>query len=141
MADQFQPLASQARFVFEQLQQATLTRDPHIAELFAQDGVIEWPFARAGTPRKVVGRPAIERLYTTWFRAPALDYQAFTGTVVYETADPGIIVVEYDIQGVAASSRAPFQLRVIRTLRVTDGHILLLREYMNPLAMAEALDR
>ena len=72
---------------------------------------------------------------------PPLEYQAFTGTMLHETADPEFIVVEYDIQGVTTSSRTPFRLGVIRTLRVHDGHIVLLLEYMNPLALTEALNR
>jgi len=141
MYDQVQGAGNRARLVFERLQYATLARDPHIAELFAANGVIEWPFARPGAPNRIIGQMAIRSLYTTWFRAPPLEYQAFTGTVVHETADPDIIVVEYDIQGVTTSSQTPFQLSVIRTIRVNDGHIVLLREYMNPLAMTEALTR
>jgi ketosteroid isomerase-like protein len=141
MHDQVQAAPNRARFVFERLQHATLARDPQIAELFAADGVIEWPFARAGAPTRIVGQPAIRSLYTTWFGAPPLEYQAFTATVVHETANPDVIVVEYDIHGVTTSSRTPFQLRVIRTIRVKDGQIVLLREYMNPLAMTEALNR
>jgi ketosteroid isomerase-like protein len=141
MSDQIQASENRARSVFERLQEATLTRNPQIAELFAADGVIEWPFARPGAPTRIIGLPAIRSLYTAWFQAPPLEYQAFTGTVVHETADPEFIVVEYDIQGVTTSSRTPFRLGVIRTLRVHDGHIVLLREYMNPLALTEALNR
>jgi ketosteroid isomerase-like protein len=141
MHDQVQAAGNHAQFMFERLQHATLARDPQIAELFAADGVIEWPFARPGAPNRIVGQAAIRSLYTTWFGAPPLEYQTFTATVVHETINPDIIVVEYDIHGVATSSRTPFQLSVIRTIRVKDGHIVLLREYMNPLAMTEALNR
>jgi ketosteroid isomerase-like protein len=130
-----------ARFVFERFQQATLERDAHIAELFASDGVIEWPFARPGAPSRIIGQSAIRSLYAAWFRAPPLDYQEFKATVVHETTDPEVIVVEYEIHGVTNGSRTPFQLLVIRTIVVKEGHIVLLREYMNPLAMAEALNQ
>jgi len=113
--------------VFERLQQATLARDHNIADLFATDGVIEWPFARPGAPKRIAGQSAIRSLYNAWFRTPPLEYQTFAGTVLYETLSPGIIVVEYDIHGVNTSSRTPFQLRVIRTICVRDDRIQLLR--------------
>src|SRR5215213_558824 len=117
-------------------------RKPCVAALIhAPDCYLEWPFARPSAPTRIIGLPAIRSLYTAWFQAPPLEYQAFTGTIVHETADPEFIVVEYDIQGVTTSSRTPFRLGVIRTLRVHDGHIVLLREYMNPLALTEALNR
>jgi ketosteroid isomerase-like protein len=141
MHDQVQTAGKGAPFVFERLQDATLARDPHIVDLFAEDAVIVWPFARPGAPARIIGLSAIRSLYTAWFQAPPLEYQAFTGTVVHETADPEIIVVEYDIHGMTTGSRTPFQLGVIRTIRIHDGQIVLLREYMNPLAMTEALNR
>jgi hypothetical protein len=100
MSDQIQASQNRARSVFDRLQNATLTRDPQIAELFAADGVIEWPFARPGVPTRIIGLPAIRSLDTAWFQAPPLEYQAFAGTVVHETADPEFIVAEYDIQAV-----------------------------------------
>jgi ketosteroid isomerase-like protein len=139
MIDKEPSAENSARFVFERLQHATLERDPRIAELFAADGVIEWPFARPGAPSRIIGQSAIRDLYAAWFRAPPLEYQHFIATVVHETTDPEVIVVEYEIHGVTNGSRTPFQLLVIRTMVVKDGHIVLLREYMNPLAMAEAL--
>src|SRR5262245_29929177 len=46
MEDHKQSTEVDARRVFESLQQATLARDHKISDLFADDGVIEWPFAR-----------------------------------------------------------------------------------------------
>jgi len=139
MEDHKQSTEVDARRVFESLQQATLARDHKISDLFADDGVIEWPFARPGAPKRIGGHSAIRGLYEAWFRTSPLEYLTFAETVVYETQTRGVLVVEYEIHGVNTYSRTPFRLRVIRTVHVEDGRIKLLREYINPLAMEEAL--
>lgn len=60
---------------------------------------------------------------------------------VYETADPGVIVAEYDAHGTVTSTGRPYQLRYVQVVNVRDSQITLWRDYWDPLASAELLRR
>ena len=61
--------------------------------------------------------------------------------VVHETADPEVIVVEYEIAGTVTTTNRPAAAGFIGVLRARNGQIVHWREYQNVLAMAEALGR
>jgi ketosteroid isomerase-like protein len=50
---------------------------------------------------------------------------------------PEVIIAEYDIEG-EIKDGDPFVFSYVLVLRVRDGQIVELRDYLNPLAMTEA---
>lgn len=129
--------------VFERLKQSVLDYDMNgQADLYAVDGVLEWPFAPPGLPRRVEGREAIRRLLATLGeRAGAAGRQSreYDSVVIHETTDPDTIVVELDVRGESASGKL-FRLSYIQVLTVRDGQIASFRDYWNPLELMALLD-
>ncbi|GAA3125032.1 nuclear transport factor 2 family protein [Streptosporangium carneum] len=109
-------------------------------DLWAENVVVETPFAPPGRPRRFVGREQF-LAFARSGRA-ALPFQLELGeVVVHETADADVIITEYELSGVdpvtGHRSSAPF----IGVLRVRDGQIAHWREYQDTLAMATATGR
>ncbi|WP_052486959.1 nuclear transport factor 2 family protein [Gordoniibacillus kamchatkensis] len=58
---------------------------------------------------------------------------------IHETADPEVIIVEYELHGKVLATERHFTHSYIMVMRITDGLIALSRDYSNPLAVAESL--
>ncbi|KAB8185470.1 nuclear transport factor 2 family protein [Microbispora catharanthi] len=108
------------------------------ADLFAPDGVIELPFAPPGMPVRVEGREAI-RDFSSGQATAALRIEDMWTTSVYETTDPEVLVVELETRALVTATGAPYQARSVQVFRIRDGQILLLRDYWNPMGLADAL--
>jgi uncharacterized protein len=136
-----QPQAPRAREVFEQAKRLSLAKDLNgFADLFAPDGVHELPFAPPGIPRRLEGRETLRDYFAAITGTP-LKHTRFENMTVYETADPGVIIAEYDAHGTVTSTGQPYQLRYVQVVEVRDGQITLWRDYWDPLASAELLGR
>lgn len=100
--------------------------------LMAPAGFIEWPFRPPGVPARVQGRAAIRRHLDA---AAFIRFDEYRHVVVHETADPQVIIVEYEAHGTVRAGGAPFAQTVIAVLRVVDGLIVSYRDYLNPLPL------
>jgi ketosteroid isomerase-like protein len=107
------------------------------AGLWAEDGVVEFPFAAAGYPPRVEGRDAI-REYLRGY-PDLLDVRAVTAKTVHETTAPGVVVAEFTVAGVVVASRKPYELSYVAVITVEDGRIRHYRDYWSPLAAAGLL--
>jgi ketosteroid isomerase-like protein len=108
-----------------------------VLDLMAPDGDIEWPYTPAGGPIRLRGRAEIGDYLTKAARSP-IKWQEFRDVVVYETVDPDVIIVEYEAHGILTTTNGPFRQSIIAVFRVRDGHIVLYRDYLNPMALIEA---
>ncbi|MEA5358197.1 nuclear transport factor 2 family protein [Amycolatopsis sp., V23-08] len=107
------------------------------AGLWAEGGVLEFPFAAAGYPARVEGRDAIADYLRGY--PDLLDIRAITAKTVHETADPAVVVVEMTAAGVVVATQKPYELSYIAVLTVEDGEIRRYRDYWSPLAAAELM--
>jgi ketosteroid isomerase-like protein len=136
-----QQQASSAREVFEQAKRLSLAKDlDGCADLFALNGVHELPFAPPGIPRRLEGRETLREYFAAITGTP-LKHTRFENMTVYETADPGVIIAEYDAHGTVTSTGRSYQLRYVQVMKVQEGQITLWRDYWDPLASAELLGR
>jgi uncharacterized protein len=130
------------REVFARLQEYLLASDPDVvAVVWAEDVVVETPFAPPGRPRRVHGREELLALARAGRAAMPVRFEEIRDVVVHETADPEVIVVEYEIAGTVTTTNRPAAAGFIGVLRARNGQIVHWREYQNVLAMAEALGR
>lgn len=123
------------RDVFER-QIACVIADDREAQLalFADDCVWEFPFAPAGLPRRLAGRAEIRRgMMPLWESArrtvrpaPKLSIRA-----IHEASDPEVIVAEFDLGG------EEYRLSFVQVMRVRNGLINEIREYANPMDLAQ----
>jgi ketosteroid isomerase-like protein len=128
------------RAVFERMQRLILERrfDAY-ADLFAGDGAIELPFAPPGVPRRVQGREEIRAFFRAGTErvASAARRWEFRSVVVHETADPEVIVTEFEVHGQVTATGGPYQFSNLQVMTVRGGEIVSLRDYWNPLDRPE----
>jgi uncharacterized protein len=112
------------------------------AELYAPNGVLEWPFAPAGVPHRVEGREQIRQVLgslETAVRSAGTRLTALQSVAVHQTLDPEVVVVEFEVHGEVTATGASYQLPYIQVFRIRDGQIRLFRDYFGP-GTAAALD-
>jgi ketosteroid isomerase-like protein len=129
------------REVFSRMKQQWLGNlaggmDDHLAE----DVVIESPFAPPSRPRRFEGRAEFLAFAEAGRAAmPPVRFEECREIAVHETADPEVIVVEYELAGTVTGTGHRASAAFIGVLRVRDGRIVHWREYQNVLAIAQAL--
>ncbi|MGW6603205.1 nuclear transport factor 2 family protein [Streptomyces sp. NPDC055036] len=107
---------------------------PAWVALWAEDGLMEFPFAPDGWPRRLEGKEAIAAYMRHYDH---VDLHDFPDLRIHQTTDPQTIVVEMRGVGRWVESDAPFDTTYIAVVTVRDGHIASYRDYWNPLAVQE----
>lgn len=127
------------RAVWERSHQHVQSYDlERFADMFAIDGVLELPFAPAGVPRRLDGREAIRRFLAPAGRAAREAGRRIVGyssVVLHQSTDPEVVVAEFDLDGVTATGET-YRLSYIQVVRVRDGRIVHMRDYMDPRVFA-----
>lgn len=110
-------------------------------DLLAADAVIELPFAPPGRPRRFESREEFMALAGRERAAFPVRFEEFRNVVIHETADPEVIIAEYELAGTVTTTNRRAHAAFVMVLKVHDGQIVHCREYQNVLAIAEALGR
>lgn len=135
-------MPSTARVTAERFLAAATGADPgDLADLYAPHVVIDMPFAPAALypARTDTDRESLRAR----FRAGAAlrSYERVSGVRIHETADPEVVVTEYDLHGRLTATQEPFTLAFLMVMTVRDGLIVHTRDYADPIAGAKALGR
>ncbi|WP_439663821.1 nuclear transport factor 2 family protein [Lentzea sp. HUAS TT2] len=105
--------------------------------LFAPDAVLEFPYAPAGVPGRVVGR---EALVAHMAGFPETFDVEFVDLVFHHTVDPKLAIAEFRSTGTALPTGKPYEQTCISVVRTDDdGLITRYLDYWNPLVAIEAL--
>jgi uncharacterized protein len=107
-------------------------------ELYAEQAVIDYPFGLPA-PRRLQGKDAIRSYFATVAQQPLL--LRARDTIVHETADPEVVVAEWNYDGLVTSTGRTFEVANIQVSRVRDGRIVESRDYHNHIAIANAAGR
>ena len=112
------------------------------AELFAEDGVMEYPFAPPGQPRHLRGREAVRQHFAAR-GAGARNLLEMDGVdvLVRGTDDPEVVVTQIEHHGRSLATGEAYRFRALGVIRVRDGLIVSYEDYMDPIAMARLLGR
>ncbi|MHA7958835.1 nuclear transport factor 2 family protein [Streptomyces sp. L500] len=105
--------------------------------LWAEDGLMEFPFAPPGRPARLVGREAIADYMRPY--PDHIDLHDFpeADLRIHRTADPRTIVTEMRGVGRLVRNDRPFDMTYIAVVTVEDGRFTTYRDYWNPLAVLE----
>ncbi|WP_438388531.1 nuclear transport factor 2 family protein [Actinopolyspora saharensis] len=103
--------------------------------LWAEDGLMEFPFAPQGWPERLEGREAIAAYMRHY--PDHIDLHDFPDLRIHQTTDPGTIVVEMRGVGRLVETGKPFDMTYIAVVTVQDGFITSYRDYWNPLTIQE----
>ncbi|MGV9851539.1 nuclear transport factor 2 family protein [Streptomyces sp. NPDC003442] len=122
--------------VFEKLLAGMVSRDfDNLRRLYAPDIVLEHPFA-VPEPTVTRGQEGLRRLLEgmrEWFEMTAKN------VVVHETADPEVIVAEWDYETRVPGTDKPLTTANVIVMRVRDGRIVESRDYHNHAALARII--
>jgi ketosteroid isomerase-like protein len=103
------------------------------AEIFAENGIWEFPFAVDNNiPKKIEGRENI-RL----FGRKGMDRSKKAGrricnynsVAVHHTLDSNTIIVEFELEGEILADHSKYKVPYIQLIKVENGKIVLLRDY------------
>lgn len=123
--------------VFRRLLDLMLVKDMDaVAELWAQDGIAEFPFAVGSSPRRLSGREEI-RGYLAHY-PDLMDMREVVALSVRRTDDPNTGIVEWTSAGRTVRTSEPYRLDYIVVLTLRDGLITLYRDFWSPVAAAQA---
>ena len=110
-------------------------------DLFAEDGVLEYPFAAPGFPTVYKGQKVIREWVGRMSHMRGMFDIHEVSAVAYETTDPEVVVAEITHSGHSHATNRPYEITAVGIIRVRDGKIVHYKDYMNPVAMAELLGR
>ncbi|MER5810933.1 nuclear transport factor 2 family protein [Streptomyces sp. NPDC002033] len=129
--------AGPAAQVFRHGLRLLLAKDvPGWVGLWADDGVMEFPFAPPGRPARLDGRAAVAAYMRDY--PDHIDLHDFPDVRIHESTDPGTIVVEMRGVGRLVATDSPFDMTYIAVVTVRDGRFTSYRDYWNPLAVQAA---
>ena len=106
-------------------------------ELWADDGVCEFPFASPGRPRLLQGKEQILAYMTAY--PSRIFIEGVDKLRVHPALDPNVVVVEMTIKGRAVETDKPYNQQYVIVDETRDGKLTHYREYWNPLVLDEAL--
>ncbi|KQX54704.1 MULTISPECIES: nuclear transport factor 2 family protein [unclassified Streptomyces] len=130
------------RAILARYQRAMLDKSADdLADLYAVDAVHEFPFLFPGMPERYQGREEIRTGYRAAWGASPAQPQEIRDVVVHENTDPEVIVVEQVVAGTVTTTGRPFTIPGLLVIRVLNGRIVHVRDYMDGLGVAHAMDR
>ena len=132
-------MSDSPRAVFERFLTASLDSDlGKLADFYAEDVVIEMPFAPEGVPKRSEGREPLRARLSSFAGRRPWTFDKIDSVVVHETTDPEVIIAEYDIHATVIATGEPLVLSYVMVITVRDGLIVHSRDYSNSLAILNA---
>jgi ketosteroid isomerase-like protein len=106
------------------------------SNLWAEDGLLEFPFAPEGRPSSYQGRKAI----LDYMKGAAGKFTIVeaSSTRIQPMLDPEVLCVELAIKGMMTDTGAPYNQKYVVFFVVKDGKLQNYREYWNPLVSMAA---
>ncbi|MFJ9608848.1 nuclear transport factor 2 family protein [Kitasatospora sp. NPDC101176] len=108
---------------------------PGWVALWAEDGVMEFPFAPPGWPRRLTGRAEIAAYMRDY--PEHIELHDFPDLEIHRTADAETIVVEMRGVGRLVRTGGPFDMTYVAVVTARDGRFTSYRDYWNPLAVQQ----
>lgn len=125
-----------AREVAGQVYRMVEHGDVTFADLFAVDGVLEYPFTGPGMPSRIEGRDAIAEFHGSLAQLRDRLHREGVSWTMHETTDPEVVIVEIEHHGTIVPDDKPYQSIAVGIMRVRGGEIVSYRDFMNPLTVA-----
>jgi ketosteroid isomerase-like protein len=116
---------------------AGLTDGAHFFDLLAEDVVFDYIIAVPNYPLHVVGRAAVAELYRPYGQVLTLN-RCFD-LAVHHDRETGTVVLEYASEGQVVATGAAYGNRYISVLTITDRKVTRWRDYLDPIAVFDAL--
>jgi ketosteroid isomerase-like protein len=105
-------------------------------DLLADDVVVEYVISVPGYPRRVEGRQNVIDLYSGYDDYMTL--RAADNLRVYRDPEASVVILEYEVHGVAVQTGRPYDNRFASIITVRDGKVTHWRDYLDPVAIFDA---
>lgn len=107
------------------------------ADMWAEEGSIDFPYAPPGLPERLEGKAAIREHVRSLIQV--LRFERLSEPVFHPTLDPTTLIVEFSCEGHAVSTGRPYPQRYISVIELREGRIFKYRDYWNPLVVQRAM--
>jgi uncharacterized protein len=114
-----------------------LTDGGHYFDMLAEDVVFEYVITVPGYPCRVAGRDAVAELYRPYGRTFSL--HRCHDLRVHHDRKTGVVVLEYASAGQVVATGAPYANHYISVLTIAGRKITHWRDYLDPLAVFDAI--
>jgi hypothetical protein len=106
-------------------------------DIWAEDAIVEFPYAPDTNPRRLEGKHAIYEYYKKV--SPAFELREERPLVAYPSSDPRVGVFEISLKFFIRSTKKVYDQDYIGVVKVRDdGRIVFYREYFDPVRAREA---
>ena len=105
-------------------------------EMFAEHGVMEFPYAPPGWTTRLDGRAAVAEYLQSV--AGEIAFDRITNPTVHRTSEHGVFVLEFMAFGRGLKTDEPYEQTYISVIEMSGGHIVRYRDYWNPLVLLKA---
>lgn len=109
--------------------------DRTLVDLFAEDAVLESPYA-PGTPERKIGRAAIYNFIKN--ALTQMQDLRYSNIRVYPTTNPNLLWAEFHGEAIAVATGRQYQQDYVLQLETREGKIVRYRTYSNPMSAIEA---
>ena len=106
-------------------------------DMFAADGVLEYPFAPPGLNTPVAGRNAIVANFERMRKLLRIDGVADVAEI--ETGDPDMVVLEFSGFGEGVVTKEAYDQCYVSIICLREGRIVRYKDYWNPIAFVHAV--
>lgn len=106
-------------------------------DMFAVDGVLEYPFAPPGLNTPVAGRDAIVANFQKI--RPLLRIDGVANVSEIQVNDPEMVVLEFSGYGAGVITGEAYDQRYISVIYLRDKNIVLYKDYWNPISFVRAV--
>ncbi|AKT41921.1 nuclear transport factor 2 family protein [Chondromyces crocatus] len=122
-----------AASVLEDLWALITTDTERWLELFAEDGMVEFPYAGSlGSPGRLEGKAAIRRYFTEALKS--FEGLEFTRRRKHLLHDPDLVIAEVHGSATITTTGRRYEQDYVMVLQTRAGKIVLYREYWDPMA-------
>lgn len=106
-------------------------------DMFDPNGVMEFPFAYDGLPKRIEGQEALAGHLA--MLGKLITFDSMSKPTVIETTDPATVVLEFHGFGTGIATGAPYDQQYLSIIKTRNGRIVHYKDYWNPLAVLRAL--
>ncbi len=105
-------------------------------DLLAEDVVFEFVISVPGYPRRVEGRQSVIDLYGDY--DSYMSVRCADNLRVYRDPVASVVILEYEVHGVAVQTGSPYDNRFASIVTVGGGKVTWWRDYLDPVAVFDA---
>jgi len=109
----------------------------HFFDLLADDIVTEFVITVPGYPKRVEGRENLAELYRGYGNTIMLERGS--DLAVHYDRDASVVVLEYAVHGHIVATGRQYANRFVSVITIQDRKVTHWRDYLDPLAVFEAL--